>query len=176
MHFSELYFRFACWIVFPRAWKSVLSSRRNLFRTGLAKNPARVSHLFKRTNALRKLFLVRQRDPPTLRQRTPGSPSVSSSRGESQLQLGAPRFSRQWSVPVLQQRLVEDQRAATGRFLWRPLLLHPLQFQAALPAISQPSLSCASGCHLRPDAGLRLMRRGDSEQTPISAHDDNSWA
>ena len=79
--------------------------------------------------------------------------------------------------PFCQQRLDEDQRASTGRFPWRPLLLHPLQFQAALHVVLQPTPSCAGGWLFpSPTRACCLMRCGDSEQTPISARDDNSWA
>ena len=40
---------------------------------------------------------------------------------------------------------------------------------------AKPTLRSAGGCHLRPGAGLRRVRCGDSEQTSISSHNVHSW-
>ena len=69
------------------------------------------------------------------------------------LSLSVPRLSLQLPVPVLQQRLVQDQRAQTGLFLWRLLFLLLQQLGTVVPfsalsAVSKPSPSCTGGCLL----------------------------
>ena len=84
----------------------------------------------------------------TLQRRTAGGPSglilLIANLSLNLSLVGAPWLSLQFSGPVPKQRLVDDQRVQTGRFLWCPLLWLPRQFQTALSVVSQPRPSCAA--------------------------------